>query len=82
MAARDQPAGIEPAVGLAVIRQPVDVPMADETRIGGIDGRTAADEDDATRKARQHVRRPVGGMNLDVMSRSLKAKSGTEVNVR
>ena len=52
MAARDEPGGIEPAIGLAVIRQPVDVPMADEGRIGGIDGRPAADEDDAARKAR------------------------------
>jgi hypothetical protein len=43
MAARDEPGGIEPAIGLAVIRQPVDVPMADERRIGGIDGRPAAD---------------------------------------
>ena len=50
MAARDEPGGIEPAIGLAVIRQPVDVPMADERRIGGIDGRPAADEDDAARK--------------------------------
>jgi hypothetical protein len=65
MAARYQPGGIEPAIGLAVIRQPVDVPMADERRIGGIDGRPAADEDDAARKARQHVLRPVEGMNLD-----------------
>jgi hypothetical protein len=39
MAARDKPGGIEPAIGLAVIRQPVDVPMADEGRIGGIDRR-------------------------------------------
>ena len=52
------------AIGLAVIRQPVDVPMADERRIGGIDGRSAADEDDAARKARQHFLRPVGSMNL------------------
>ena len=52
MAARDKPGGIEPAIGLAVIRQPVDVPMADEGRIGGIDGRPPADEDDAARKAR------------------------------
>jgi hypothetical protein len=36
MVARDKPSGIEPTVGLAVIRQPVDVPMADEGRIGGI----------------------------------------------
>jgi hypothetical protein len=64
MAARDEPGGIEPAIGLAVIRQPVDVPMADERRIGGIDGRSAADEDDAARKARQHFLRPVGSMNL------------------
>src|SRR5262249_8088874 len=49
---RDEPGGIEPAIGLAVIRQPVDVPMTDERRIGGIDGRPAADEDDAARKAR------------------------------
>ena len=52
MAAHDEPGGIEPAIGLAVIRQPVDVPMADEGRIGGVDGRPAADEDDAARKAR------------------------------
>ena len=65
MAAGDQPGGIEPAVGLAVIGQPGDVPMADERRIGSIDGRAAADEDDAVRKARQHVLRPVGGMNFD-----------------
>ena len=65
MAARDQPSGIEPTVGLTVIRQPVDVPMADEGRIGGIYGRAAADEHDAARKARQHVSRPVGGINLD-----------------
>ena len=51
MPARGEPGGIEPAIGLAVIRQPVDVPMADEGRIGGIDGRAAADEDDAARKA-------------------------------
>src|ERR1700720_1312351 len=38
--------------------------MADEGRIGGIDGRSAADEDDAARKARQHFLRPVGSMNL------------------
>src|SRR6185312_4112771 len=65
MAARDQPNGIEPTVGLAVIRQPVDVPMADEGRIGGIDGRAAADENKPVRKTRQYVSRPVGGMNLD-----------------
>jgi hypothetical protein len=65
MAARDQPSGIEPTVGLAVIRQPVVVPMADEGRIGGIDGRAAADENVPVRKTRQHISRPVGGMNLD-----------------
>jgi hypothetical protein len=65
MAARDQPSGIKPTVRLAVIRQPIDVPMADEGRISGIDGRAAADENDAARKARQHVSRPVGGMNFD-----------------
>ena len=32
--------------------------MADERRIGGIDGRPAADEDDAARKTREHVLRP------------------------
>jgi hypothetical protein len=42
MAARDQPSGIEPTVGLAVIGQPVDVPVADEGRIGCIAGRAAA----------------------------------------
>ena len=55
MATRDEPGRIEPAIGLAVIWQPVDVPMADERRIGGIDERPAADEDDAARKAREHV---------------------------
>ena len=39
--------------------------MADEGRIGGIDGRAAGDENDAARKARQRVSRFVGGMNLD-----------------
>ena len=52
MAARDEPGEIEPAISLAVTREAVDVPMADEGRIGGIDGRPAADEDDAARKAR------------------------------
>jgi hypothetical protein len=49
MAARDEPGGIEPAIDLAVIGQPVDVSMTDKRRIGGIDGRPAADEDDRTR---------------------------------
>jgi hypothetical protein len=52
MAARDEPGGIEPAIGLAVIGQPVDVSMTDKRRIGGIDGQPAANEDDAARKAR------------------------------
>lgn len=65
MAAREQPGRIEPAVSLAVIRQPVNVPMPDERRIGGIDGRAAADENDAARKARQHVLWGVGAMNFD-----------------
>jgi hypothetical protein len=34
MAARDEPGEIEPAISLAVTREAVDVPMADEGRIG------------------------------------------------
>ena len=52
MTARDQPGGIEPAVGLAVIGQPADVPVTDKWRIGGIDGRAATDEDDPVWKKR------------------------------
>jgi hypothetical protein len=51
-AARYQPTGIEPAVGLAVLGQPADVPVTDKRRIGGIDGRAATDEDDPAWKAR------------------------------
>ena len=65
VAARDQPGRIEPAVGLAVIRQPVDVPMPDERRIGGIDGRASADENDSARKARQHILWRIGAVNFD-----------------
>src|SRR5690348_17270191 len=65
VAARDQPARIEPSVGLAVVRQPVDVPMPDERRIGGIDGRAAADENDSARKARQHILWRIGTVNFD-----------------
>ena len=57
-ATRDEPSGIEPAVGVAVIGQSVNVPMPDERRIGGIDGRATADKDDAAGKARKHVLRP------------------------
>jgi hypothetical protein len=36
MSARDEPGGIEPAIGLAVIRQPVDVPgVCGSLRNGG-----------------------------------------------
>ena len=81
MAARDEPGGIKPAIGLAVIRQPVDVPMSDERRIGGIDGRSAADEDDAAGK-RASTSSGLSEAWISKISRLLKAKSGTEVKVR
>src|SRR5262245_53784549 len=49
--------------------------MADERRIGGVDGRPAAEEDDAARKARQHVLRRVGSMYLEAIA-VLQSKVG------
>src|SRR6266700_4217559 len=44
-----QPKRIEPAIGLPVIGQPRDVPVLDETGIGGEHRRSAADENHAAR---------------------------------
>ena len=39
--------------------------MADGRRVGSVVWGAATDEDNAARKARRHVLRPVGGLNLD-----------------
>jgi hypothetical protein len=39
--------------------------MAEGRRVGSVVWGAATDEDNAARKARRHVLRPVGGMNLD-----------------
>src|SRR5579863_1216512 len=65
LSARHEPGGVEPTVRLAIIGQPVDVPMPDERGIGGIDGRAAADEDHAPRKAREHVFGSLSRMDFD-----------------
>src|SRR5262245_47432564 len=61
---RAEPARIEKTVGFAIIRKARDVPMADETRIGFPDRRTAADKDHAIRIARQYLLGFVRGTNF------------------
>src|SRR5689334_8173117 len=55
----DQPGGIEPAVGVAVIGQAGDVPMADEGRIGVPHLGAAADEYHPPGVAGEHRFRPL-----------------------
>src|SRR3990172_4049223 len=60
----DEPGGIEPAVGLAVVRQPRDVPVADEGRIGFPNRGPASDIDHAVREPGQDLGRMVRRADL------------------
>ena len=51
----DEPGRIEPAVGLPVIREPRDVPVLDERRVGRPHRRPATDVNHAVGELREHL---------------------------
>src|SRR6478736_5894636 len=61
----DDPGRIEPPVRRAVIREPRDVPMADEWSVGGPDRRPSTDVDHAVGIAGNHIWRLLAGAYRD-----------------